>query len=546
MGALRPASPALAARPALFELDLAPELAGRATAASWWRTGVLEAPRRFDLIGLRWARGSHAEAQVRTRRRGGPWTDWTPLHPTGDHGPDDGPAAPAGTDPAFVGTADLFQLRLRGMPRGLRARFVRALPTASVARRVGGRLRRRGTARAARAGQTAGGPPPIISRTEWGGDTVPPRAAPDYGVVQLAFVHHTVTANDYAPEDSAAIVLGIARYHRDSNKWNDIGYNFLVDKYGQIFEGRAGGIDQAVVGAQAQGYNAQSTGISCLGTYEEIAQTEQGLDALARLIGWKLSLHGVPVQGQITVISAGGSSNRYRAGTPVTLQRISGHRDGDKTSCPGGMLYGQLDALRTRAVRYAGPVPSSGALTVRAASSRVRAPRPVGVSGTMRFPDGSSPGNAPLAVEFHGSGETTWTRVADAVCGSDGVWAASVAVPASGLVRAVFAGDGSRARLESAPVRVRVLARLSMTVNRAAVRAGNTVVIKGAVLPAAEPLSLTVERRVGRRWVRQSAPPLSTRGDGAFALRLRLARAGTYRLTVSCGSVRRRRIVRAT
>ena len=85
----------------------------------------------------------------------------------------------------------------------------------------------------------------VITRTEWGGDSVPPRADPEYGAVQLAFVHHTVTANDYAPEDSAAIVLGIARYHRNSNGWNDIGYNFLVDKYGQVFEGRAGGIDVA-------------------------------------------------------------------------------------------------------------------------------------------------------------------------------------------------------------------------------------------------------------------------------------------------------------
>ena len=110
-------------------------------------------------------------------------------------------------------------------------------------------------------------------------------------------MHHTVTANDYGPEDSAAIVLGIARYHRDSNGWNDIGYNFLVDKYGQVFEGRAGGIDAAVVGAQAQGYNSHSTGVACLGTFTEVAQTEAGMDALARLIGWKLALHGVPVAG---------------------------------------------------------------------------------------------------------------------------------------------------------------------------------------------------------------------------------------------------------
>src|SRR3712207_7256456 len=58
------------------------------------------------------------------------------------------------------------------------------------------------------------------SRTEWGGDQVPPRTPPEFGDVRMAFVHHTVNANDYGPEDSAAIVLAIARYHRNSNRWN--------------------------------------------------------------------------------------------------------------------------------------------------------------------------------------------------------------------------------------------------------------------------------------------------------------------------------------
>ena len=158
---------------------------------------------------------------------------------------------------------------------------MRALPTANLAQRAA----RRCSAAAARRPRTARRPArrrAIITRSAWGGDSVPPREAPLYGDVQLAFVHHTVTANDYAPEDSAGIVLGIARYHRNSNGWNDIGYNFLVDKYGQIFEGRAGGIDQPIVGAQAQGWNSHSTGISCIGTFTSVAGDARGASTRSR------------------------------------------------------------------------------------------------------------------------------------------------------------------------------------------------------------------------------------------------------------------------
>ena len=161
----------------------------------------------------------------------------------------------------------------------------------------------------------------------------------------MAFIHHTVSANDYGPEDSAAMVLGICRYHRNSNGWNDIGYNFLVDRYGTIFEGRAGGIDEAVVGAQAQGYNSQSTGIASIGTFSTDGPDRGRARALARLLGWKLTLHGVPPAGRCP----GPAAARRTASPPAqdrTFERISGHRDADATACPGN---GALCAARAAA-----------------------------------------------------------------------------------------------------------------------------------------------------------------------------------------------------
>ncbi|MGZ8634192.1 MAG: N-acetylmuramoyl-L-alanine amidase [Solirubrobacteraceae bacterium] len=544
-GAVRPRAAYGRAPAALFELAVDGEGA-RASGAGWHTTRVLRAPRRFDLMGLRWARGSRVEAQVRVRRQGGSWSRWVALHTAGDHRPD-GAAAPPGTDPAWTGAADLFQLRLRGHARGLRARFVRAQPAARSAGAISARLRARSRARVAmtdaRAAQVS--PPRIITRTEWGGDSVPPRSAPSYGEVQAAFVHHTVTANEYTPEESAGIVLAMARYHRDSNRWNDLGYNFVVDKYGQVFEGRAGGVHLAVVGAQAQGYNSVSTGIACLGTFSSVAQTEPGLDALARLIGWKLSLHGVPTQGSVTVISGGGPSNRYPSGTPVTLERICGHRDGDSTSCPGDVLYGQIADLRARSARYAGPL---AGVTVRAASKRVRS-KPVALSGELRFPDGGSPAGAPLAIEFAGppgrAGQA-WQQVAGASCGADGLWQASAALPRSGQVRAVFPGDASRGSLVSAPVSITVLPSLVLALARRRVRAGTTVLASGTLTPPPPGgrVELRLEREVGRRWVRVSRKRINVRG-GRFQTRLRTGRAGLYRVTALTPGATRRIQVRA-
>ena len=479
---------------------------------------VLRARRGFDLVGLRGA----GRAEVRVRRRGGDWSPWIALAVRGDHAPDTGSGERA-SDPLWSDRADELQVRLARAPRKpLRLHMV-AIPPAARRRAAAGAARAARAAEA-RAAQAPGTPPAIIPRDAWGAAAVPPRSAPSYGSVQLAFVHHTVTANEYAPGDSAAIVLGIAKYHRDTNGWNDIGYNFLVDRYGQVFEGRAGGVDQAVVGAQAQGYNTVSTGVAQLGTYSAAGITPAAMQATAQLLGWKLSLHGVPTEGAVVVTSAGGDTNRYPAGQPVTLQRISGHRDGDATSCPGDVLYAQLGELRARATALAGPVAATARLTLSTASRAVSYGAPAAFTGTVVRPGGVNAAGEPVAVQKRGGGGT-WVTVARATAAADGSWSANVPWRRSGQVRARAAG------ITSAIASVAVVPRVQMRMPRSRrVPSGTVLRLSGRVRPAT-PMRVFVEikgRDGGWRRVRLVRARVR-RTSWSTAVRMR--RPGLYRLT---------------
>ena len=119
----------------------------------------------------------------------------------------------------------------------------------------------------------------------------PPRGPAEYGGVQAAVIHHTVNANDYTPEEAPSIVLGICRFHVYGNGWNDIGYNALVDRYGTLYEGRAGGLKRPVVGAQAQGFNSQTTSIASIGDHTSEAPTTQARRSIIRFLAWKLGVN---------------------------------------------------------------------------------------------------------------------------------------------------------------------------------------------------------------------------------------------------------------
>src|SRR5439155_16912043 len=133
--------------------------------------------------------------------------------------------------------------------------------------------------------------------------------------IRYAVIHHTAGSNNYTAAQSASIVRGIYLYHVKGNGWNDIGYNFLVDKYGQVFEGRYGGVDKAVIGAHAQGFNTGSVGISVLGSYGTTRISAAAKASVEQLLAWKLDLAHVDPLSTLTWKSSGNA--RFPHGVPV-------------------------------------------------------------------------------------------------------------------------------------------------------------------------------------------------------------------------------------
>jgi hypothetical protein len=292
------------------------------------------APIRFNLIGLHWQ--GPGRVSFRTALRPGRWSPWRPARPEAEDLPDPGTAEAAASEgwkvgnPFWTGAARYVQYRTVGRVTRLRGHFLWSPPF---------------TAFRALARPDA---PAIIPRAAWGADESIVRGPPYYAdAVRFSVVHHTAGTNSYTATDSAAIVRGIQRYHVLSNGWNDIGYNFLVDKYGQVFEGRGGGVDQNVVGAHAAGFNTGSTGVAVLGTYSSAPAPATALAALEQLLAWRLDVAHADPLATVTAVSRG--NPRYSAGTPVSLRAVSGHRDTGPTTCPGNGLYGQLSSLASTA-----------------------------------------------------------------------------------------------------------------------------------------------------------------------------------------------------
>nr|WP_231134256.1 N-acetylmuramoyl-L-alanine amidase [Motilibacter deserti] len=198
--------------------------------------------------------------------------------------------------------------------------------------------------------------PPIVTRAQWGADESLRGRTPNYtGTPKIGFVHHTASTNNYTPETAAAQVRAIYAYHTKVNKWSDVGYNFLVDKFGTIYEGRAGGIDRAVLGAHTGGFNSDSFGVSALGNYDTVDAPAVMTESIAQVLAWKLSNAYRDPNASVTVTSAGGGTSRYKSGAKATVPVVAGHRDVGATACPGRYLYDDLPAIRARVAELMGP-----------------------------------------------------------------------------------------------------------------------------------------------------------------------------------------------
>ena len=332
-------------------------------------TSIPEPVVGYGAVGVTWQHGvsvpeDRISVQVRTRT-GEDWSEWMDLEYHAEHGPDpdseEGQRSRPGTDPLLVGEVDQVQVRAESdgdLPPDMRLAVVDpgtaartaverpALDTATTGDDAGASAPTQPADAAD--GADADGldlraatftpKPQIFSRAQWGADErMREKSSLHYFEVHAGFVHHTVNANDYSRAEVPGIIRSIYAYHTQSRGWSDIGYNFLVDRFGRIWEGRYGGIDRPVVGAHTLDYNDYAFAMSAIGNFDVKQPSEAMVEAYGALFAWKLSLHGVDA-----------SSTKQWVGSR-NFAAINGHRDAASTACPGRYLYARIPRIRTLA-----------------------------------------------------------------------------------------------------------------------------------------------------------------------------------------------------
>ena len=225
--------------------------------------------------------------------------------------------------------------------------------------------------------------PEIITRAGWGADEGMRKGPVEFAPISKLVVHHTVTPND--DPDPAQTVRAVYAYHTRHNGWNDIGYNFVVDQQGRVYEGRWARVyrpgeaptgededGRGVIGAHAKAVNPGTAGVAVLGDYSGgVVPPGPALDGLVRILAWKAARHGIDPNGAAPFTAKDGSQR--------TFPNIAGHRDVGETGCPGGRLYERLPEVRQRVAEAMGA-------PVAAAPAPAPAPLPAPPPPVPEFP----------------------------------------------------------------------------------------------------------------------------------------------------------------
>ena len=355
----------------------------------------------LKMVAVTWAGTPPDVVEVRTKDDTGRFGDWSSLDTAGAQR-DDAPARSTGggTEPIWVGDRSAVEVRATRAGQSVTddVSVLRIDPgtspnDAAIAR----------SARAATA-------PTYVTRAQWGADprlqTWSPEVLP---AVRAVTIHHTAGSNNYTAADSAAIVRGIYAYHSRTQGWGDIGYNALVDRFGTIFEGRAGGMDKAVVAAHAGGFNRGTWGIAMMGNLVSTPPTAAETESVARLAAWKLRT--LDPNAPVALTSTGGGTSKYAKGRVATVPTLFGHRDVGNTECPGNAGYGTLGTVRARVkVLEAGTTtptttPARPTTTTPATTTPARPATPATGAATTVPGIPTGPGTVPDQRQLWGPGE---------------------------------------------------------------------------------------------------------------------------------------------
>ncbi|KLI04742.1 cold shock protein [Mycolicibacterium conceptionense] len=380
----------------------------------------------FSMVALTSPDLRGTSARVRARKDDGSWGPWYQAENLDGVGADT--PGPRGTEPVFVGRTNTVQIAVTRAPQapapapGKAGKPGAAKPALGyVPANVEAPIGQNVTAVLISPPQAPvdvgplptaainpGQPPAIISRAQWGADESMRCGNTVYDKgIRAGIVHHTAGSNDYAPEDSAGIVRSIYEYHTRELGWCDIAYNAMVDKYGQVFEGRAGGMDKPVEGSHTGGFNIDTWGVAMMGDFDVVPPTEIQVRNTGRLLGWRLGLSHVDPHGTVQLTSAGGSFTHFPRGATPTLPTIFTHRDVGITDCPGNAAYAQMDHIRDIAARFnqpPGPADLADQMRGGAIYNRWQAEGgPNGMLGNPTSPETAGEGTARYATFERGA-----------------------------------------------------------------------------------------------------------------------------------------------